>query len=49
MATDMQNMERDVDNFGTKGTRFSRSQNFKKGRKNLQDRATEMKICNFVP
>lgn len=49
-VTDLQNKERDVDHYLTKGVGYSRSQNFKQVKKNLQDRATEMKICidNFL-
>lgn len=41
----MQNKERDVDNYLHKGVGYSRSQSFKQVKKNLQDRAKEMKIC----
>lgn len=48
--TDMQNKERDVENYFTKGVGYSRSQSFKQVKKILQDRATEMKSCidNFL-
>lgn len=48
--TDMQNKNRDVDNYLTKGVGYTRYHNFKQVKKNLQDRATELKICidNFL-
>lgn len=46
----MQNKNRDVDNYLTKGVGYTRYHNFKQVKKNLQDRATELKICidNFL-
>lgn len=41
----MQNKERDLDNYLHKGVWYSRFQSFKQVKKNLQDRAKEMKIC----
>lgn len=48
--TDMQNKQRDVDSYLTKGLGYSRCQNFIQVKKTLQDRAKEMKICidNFL-
>lgn len=48
--TDMQNKNRDVDNYLTKGVGYTRYHNFKQVKKNLQERATELKICidNFL-
>lgn len=43
--TDMQNKNRDVDNYLTKGVGYTCDHNFKQVKKNLQDRATELKIC----